>query len=260
MKKIFFLFLLSDFILTANAEIETKEVEYSADGVTMKGYLAYDSSFEGERPGILIVHEWWGHNDYARKRAEMLAKLGYTALAVDMYGGGKTADHPKDAGAFAGEVMSNIDVAKNRFMAAYNFLAKQESVNPDKIGAIGYCFGGGVVLHMARMGVDLKGVVSFHGSIATKYPAKEGEVKAKILVFNGADDSFVTQEQINAFKEEMENAGADYEFVNLENAKHSFTNPEADEFAEKFGMNIGYDKAADEKSWEGMKEFFKRIF
>ncbi len=260
MKKLYLLSFIIIFTVTLNAELVNKEVNYSAGNVVMKGYLVYDDSFEGERPGILVVHEWWGHNDYARKRANMLAELGYTALAVDMYGDGKTADHPKDAGQFASEVMSNIDNAKKRFRAAYDLLSENETVNKEEIGAIGYCFGGGVVLQMARFGFDLKGVVSFHGSIATKSPAGKGDVKSKILVCNGAEDSFVTEDQIKKFKKEMDNAGVDYKFVNLENAKHSFTNPEADKFAEEFGMNIAYNKAADEKSWKLMKSFFNEVF
>ncbi|MFQ5584701.1 MAG: dienelactone hydrolase family protein, partial [Calditrichia bacterium] len=213
-----------------------------------------------KRPGILIVHEWWGHNEYARKRARMLAGLGYTAFALDMYGKGKQANHPDNAGKFATEVMQNMDMAKARFMAALDVLKSQDTTDPDKIAAIGYCFGGGVVLQMARMGVDLKGVVSFHGSIVTDTPAQPGAVKAKILVCNGADDPFIKPEQINAFKKEMANAGVDYTFISYPGAKHSFTNPDADKFAKEFGLPLAYNKMADEQSWAAMQEFFKKIF
>ena len=240
--------------------IQGKAVEYSDNETLMKGYLAYDASQEGKRPGILVVHEWWGINDYAHKRARMLAELGYTALAVDMYGEGKQATHPEDASKFAGEVMQHMDVAKARFQAALNLLKSQETVDTTKIGAIGYCFGGGVVLQMARLGTDLDGVVSFHGSIATNNPAQPGLVKAKILVCNGGDDSFTTPEQIAAFKKEMDDAGVDYQFITYSGAKHSFTNPQADTLGAKFNMPIAYNKSADENSWNDMKQFFKEVF
>lgn len=240
--------------------VKGEEVDYSANSVILKGYLAYDADIEGERPGILVVHEWWGHNEYARKRADMLAELGYTALAVDMYGEGKQAEHPDDAAKFSSQVMQNLDTAKDRFMAAMKLLKGHKTVDPKKVAAIGYCFGGGVVLQMARMGVDLDGVVSFHGSLGTEHPAQPGDIKASILVCHGAEDQFTTPEQVEAFKQEMENAGADYTFITYEGAKHSFTNPEADNFAEKFNLPLGYNKAADEKSWADMQEFLNRIF
>src|SRR5512143_934897 len=166
----------------AHAKVTGKDVEYTAGGVTLKGYLAYDTAKKGKSPGVLVVHEWWGLNDYARERARMLARLGYTALAVDMYGEGKTATHPDDAGKFSSELMQNFDTAKARFLAAEDFLKMQPTVDPGRIAAIGYCFGGGVVLNMARQGADLKGVASFHGSLAAVKPAQPGVAKAKILV------------------------------------------------------------------------------
>ncbi len=223
---------LSD-LAAAKPTIEGKTVTYSADGVAMKGYLAYDKSITGKRPGVLVVHEWWGLNDYARKRARMLAAMGYTALAVDMYGGGKQAMHPDDAGKFSSELMKNFDTAKARFMAALDFLKKQKTVDPERIAAIGYCFGGGIVLNMARQGVDLKGVASFHGGLAAVTPAKPGMIKARILVLHGADDKFTTPEQVEAFKQEMKTAGADYQFISYPGAMHSFTNPEADRVREE---------------------------
>jgi len=154
----------------AASKIEGKAVDYTSGGVTMKGYIAYDAKIKGKRPAVLVVHEWWGHNEYARKRARMLADMGYTALAVDMYGAGKQATHPDDAGKFSSETMKNFDTAKARFEAAIDLLKKQPSVDPGRIAAIGYCFGGGVVLNMARQGVDLIAVVSFHGSLAAVKP------------------------------------------------------------------------------------------
>ncbi|MBI5664771.1 MAG: dienelactone hydrolase family protein [Nitrospirae bacterium] len=247
-------------ILSSCKEIKGGPVEYTSGNVALKGYLAYDNSIKGKRPGILVVHEWWGHNDYARKRAMMLAGLGYTALAVDMYGDGKQAEHPDDAGKFAKEISSNMDVKISRFMAAMDFLIKQESVDPARIAAIGYCFGGGVVLDMARSGMDLRGVVSFHGGLTTNNPARPGAVKAKILVCHGEADTFITAEQIAAFKKEMSDAGADMQFITYKDAKHSFTNPEADSYAQKFKIPVGYNSAADKKSWEDMKKFLKDIF
>ena len=174
-----------------NKNIHTEEVEYAAGGVTLKGYLAYDTSIKGKRPGVLVVHEWWGHNEYARKRARMLAKLGYTALAVDMYGSGKTADHPDDATRFMNEVLENMERGEARFNAALGILKRHSATDPERIAAIGYCFGGGVVLHMARSGADLRGVASFHGSLGSSHTPEPGSVKAKVLVMHGADDRLI---------------------------------------------------------------------
>jgi dienelactone hydrolase len=243
----------------AQAKVVGKTVEYKTDGVVLKGYLAYDSSIKGKQPGVLVVHEWWGLNDYARKRARMLAELGYTALAVDMYGEGKQATHPDDAGKFAAEVMKNFDTGKARFLAAEDFLKKQPTVDPGRIAAIGYCFGGGVALNMARQGADLKGVVSFHGSLAAVKPAEPGAVKAKILVLHGGDDKFTTPEQIEAFKQEMTSAGADYRFIVYPGAMHSFTNPEATALGKKFNLPLAYNEKADKESWQEMKKFLGDI-
>ena len=193
-------------------------------------------------------------------RARMLAELGYTALAIDMYGEGKRAEHPKDAMKFAGETMANLEDAEARFAAARKFLEGHAITNPDKIAAIGYCFGGGIVLHAARIGEDLAGVVSFHGSLDSKKPAAKGGVKAPMLVINGAADPFVSPEQIEAFKAEMKQAGADMQFVSLEGAKHAFTNPGATELGKKFELPLEYNQGADEKSWDAMKAFLERVF
>ena len=253
------LFMLSG-LVPAYADIHGEPVEYTSDKVTLKGYLAYDDSMKGKRPGVLVVHEWWGHNEYARKRASMLAELGYTALAVDMYGHGRQAAHPDDARKFAREVMGKMEVAQARFTAAMALLKQHETTDPEHIAAIGYCFGGGVVLQMARLGVDLDGVVSFHGSLSTTQPAQPGAVKAKILVCHGAADRFISQEQIDQFKAEMKKAKADFQFISYPGAKHSFTNPDADTYAKKFGLGVGYHGEADRKSWADMQNFFKTIF
>jgi dienelactone hydrolase len=243
----------------AAPDIKGEAVDYKAGGMTMKGYLAYDENIKGKRPGVLVVHEWWGQNEYVRKRARMLAELGYTALALDMYGEGKTATHPDDAGKFSSETMKNFPVAKKRFEAAMNFLKKQKTVDPERIAAIGYCFGGGVVLNMARQGEDLKAVASFHGSLAAVKPAEAGKVKAKIRVYNGEDDKFTPKEVIEAFMKEMHEAKVDFQFTNYPGAMHSFTNPEADELGKKFGLPLAYNADADKRSWDDMTSFFAEV-
>lgn len=243
----------------ATAKVVGTPVEYSAQGVTLKGYYAYDDAHPGKRPGVLVVHEWWGHNEYTRRRARMLAELGYAALAVDMYGDGKQAMHPDDAGKFAAETMNNFDAARARFQAAQDFLDRQPQVDGKRVAAIGYCFGGGVVLNMARQGADLKGVAVFHGSLAAVKPAQPGSVKARILVFNGADDKFVSPEAIAAFKKEMTEAKADFRFESLPGAIHGFSNPDATELGKKFNMPLRYDAAADKKSWAEMQVFLKDV-
>jgi dienelactone hydrolase len=243
----------------AHADIITKEVDYQVNGVTMKGFLAYDDTVTGARPGVLVVHEWWGMNDYARKRARMLAELGYTAFALDMYGDGKQAHHPDDAGQFSSAIMKNQDLARARFNGALEVLRKEKTVDPRRIAAIGYCFGGAVVLQMARYGTDLKAVVSFHGNLAPVSPAKPGAVKAKILVLTGAADSFVPPEQVEQFKKEMDAAKADYRVIAYPGAKHSFTNPEADEFGKQFNLPLAYNEEADHASWKEMQEFFRTV-
>ncbi len=244
----------------AEPRIVGKAVEYSAQGVVMKGYLAYDARIKGKRPGVLVVPEWWGLNDYARRRTRMLAELGYTALAVDMYGDGKVATTPDEAGKLSSYLMKNLDVAKARFLAAMDFLKQQPSVDSNRIAAIGYCFGGGVVLNMAMQGADLKGVVSFHGDLAGVKPPQPGSVKAKILVLHGGADKIVTPEQVEAFKQEMKAAGVNFRFISYPGAMHSFTNPEATELGKKFNLPIAYNAQADKKSWEEMKEFLKKVF
>ena len=241
------------------SEIQTREVSYEADGALLTGYIAWDDALEGKRPGVLVVHEWWGHNDYARRRARDLAELGYVGFALDMYGDGKLAEHPDDAGAFAQAVSSNFDGMKARFMAAQQQLLGDEHVDAGRVAAIGYCFGGGVVLNMARAGASLSGVVSFHGSLGPIGEPAES-VPVPMLVLNGAADPFVSAEAITAFKQEMDAAGADYSFVNYPDVVHSFTNPGATAVGEKFDLPLVYDADADAESWEAMQRFFDRVF
>ena len=251
--------LLFAAVVSAAPKIKGETVDYKAGGMTMKGYLAYDENIKGKRPGVLVVHEWWGLNEYSRKRARMLAELGYTALAVDMYGEGKTATHPDDAIKFSSETMKNFPVAKERFEAAMKFLKKQRTVDPARIAAIGFCFGGGVVLNMARQGEDLKAVASFHGSLAAVKPAQAGKVKAKIRVYNGEADKFTSQQTIDAFMQEMRDANVDFQFINYPGAVHAFTNPEADELGKKFNLPLAYNAEADKRSWEDMTNFFADV-
>jgi dienelactone hydrolase len=256
-------FLLAGLLLAAVpalAAVVGKPVVYKANGLSMKGYVAYDNAIKGKRPGVLIVHEWWGLNDYARKRADMLAKEGYIALAVDMYGNGKTADHPKDAGTFATAVNKDPAAALARFEAAMTTLENQPWTDRKNIAAIGYCFGGGQVLNMARAGLPLKAVVSFHGSLGTDHPAKPGQIKAKIRVFTGAADPMAPSDVVTAFEKEMQDAQADYKLVSYPGAMHSFTNPDADKFGKQFDMPLKYDAGADHDSWTQTLAFFKEIF
>jgi len=244
------------------AEIMTQEITYSVDDTEMIGFLAWDDAIEGRRPGVLVVHEWWGQNDYPRRRAQMLAELGYTALALDMYGDGRSAEHPDGAGEFMQESLSNLPQARDRFNAALELLKAQATVDPGNIAAIGYCYGGGVVLHMARYGADLQAVASFHGSLGLGI-APEGEggdVTARIAVYNGEDDKFVSADQIAGLAAELEAAGADFQIINFPGAVHGFTNPEADQKAEKYGMPLAYNALADEASWDHMQLVLAKAF
>lgn len=244
----------------AGAAVVGEEVNYEVDGVKLTGYLAYDDSVSGERPGVLVVHEWWGHNDYVRMRANKLAKMGYTALALDMYGDGKSTDHPADANKFMMEVFSNMDAAVKRFVAARNILEAHASTDSGQTAAIGYCFGGNIVLQMARSGMDLKGVASFHGNLSTSKPAQPGAIKSHILVMHGADDPFVPPEQVDGFKAEMAAANADFKFIAYPGAVHAFTNPGADVLGVANNLPLAYNEAADKQSWAELESFLKDVF
>ena len=233
----------------------TKEISYVVDTTTMKGYIAYPQSQEGKKAGILVVHEWWGHNDYARKRADMLADLGYVALAVDMYGDGKQAAHPQDAQKFAMSVMGNFETAKARFSKALETLKADPRVDPDKIGAIGYCFGGSVVLAMVNSGLDLQAAGAFHAGLQLPVQPQNNQIKTKVLVCNGGADPLVTKDDIANFKKSMEDAGIDYKFITYDGAQHAFTNPGATELGKKFNLPLSYNEKADQKSWEELKKF-----
>ncbi|MDH5512518.1 MAG: dienelactone hydrolase family protein [Gammaproteobacteria bacterium] len=245
---------------SAQAAIKGEPVEYRSNGTVHKGYMVYDDAVTAKRPGVLVVHEWWGHDQHARNSARKLAEAGYVALALDMYGDGKQAHHPEDAGKFSGEVRKNLPLMKSRFEAGMKLLQKQSRVDAGRVAAIGYCFGGSVVLEMARAGENLRGVASFHGSLRTENPAKTGMVRAKVLVMNGAEDPFVPEEQITAFRKEMEGAKVDYKFVNYPGAKHSFTNPNADANGAKFKLPLAYNAGVDQESWAELQSFLKSVF
>ncbi|NNJ24804.1 dienelactone hydrolase family protein [Alienimonas chondri] len=240
----------------ANAEVQTESVEYQHDGVTYRGYVAYDDAIEGRRPGVLVVHEWWGLNDYAKQRAEMLAEMGYVGFALDMYGEGKTAGHPEEAAKFAGMVRDNVDDWRARALAGLDQLKKRPETDPENVAAIGYCFGGATVLQMAYAGAPVKGVVSFHGALPAASAEEAEQVKAGIMICHGAADGFVPPEQVKGCLEPLEKAGADYVFTAYAGAKHGFTNPGADDR----GMDgLKYDPKADARSWAAMTAMFDVI-
>jgi dienelactone hydrolase len=243
------------FASSALAAVVGRDVDYPAGDTQMKGYLAYDDTVKGKRAGVLVVPEWWGVNDYARKRARMLAAEGYVALVVDMYGNGQTADNPKDAGALAGSVNSHPQLALGRFQAAEKFLGQQPNVKAGEIAALGYSFGGGVVLNMARAGEPLKAAVSYYGILATDASVKPGAINTKIRVFHGEADPIAPPEQVEAFKTEMDKAKADYMLVAYPRVGHAFSNREADSYAAQFGLPLKYDHAADTDSWTRTLEF-----
>jgi dienelactone hydrolase len=244
---------------TKGPQIKEDNVSYRADTVSMNGYIAYDANREGKRPAILVIHEWWGLTDYTKRRARELADLGYIAMAVDLYGNGKTADNPKDAGNLAEPFYKNPGMMKTRFDAALQKLKTYPQVDSSNIAVMGYCFGGAQALNLARLGEDLKGAVSFHGNLIG-VPLDKSKLKADILVCHGAADPFVPKEEVDKFKKQMDAAGVKYTFKAYEGAVHAFTNPDATALGEKFKIPIKYDAAADSASWQDMKDFFSHIF
>lgn len=242
----------------AEARVRSKQIVYEHAGQKLTGYLAWDDSHgDARRPGILIVHEWWGLNDYAKRRADQLAaEEGYVAFAADMYGS-KVTDHPAEAGGWAKEVSSNVEAWRARAMAGLDVLKKQASVDPKRIAAIGYCFGGGTVVQLAYAGADLAGVVSFHGSLPLPGPGDAARTKAAILVCHGDADGFVGADQAHAFQKAMADGGFDWMFVSYGGAKHGFTNADAG----KYGLDgLRYDAKADRRSWAQMRQFFLDVF
>jgi dienelactone hydrolase len=244
---------------TKTPKIKEEAVSYKIDTLNMKSYVYYDENIEGKRPAVLVVHEWWGLNDYIKRRARMLAEMGYIAMAVDMYGNGRMGNDPGTAQALATPFYMHPDMAKKHFDAALEELKKNPNVDQSKIAGIGYCFGGGVLLNLARMGEPLNGVVSFHGTLIGTPPDKN-LTKAEILVCHGEADSFVPKADVDKFKKQMDSIGKSYTFKSYPGATHAFTNPDATETGKKFKMPIEYNAAADTASWNDMKDFFGRIF
>jgi dienelactone hydrolase len=238
----------------SNAAVVTKVVEYEFDGVKLKGFLAHDDAVKEKRPGVLVVHEWWGLDDYAKGRCKQLAELGYVAFAADMYGEGKSVNHPDDARKMATMVRENVKVWRGRAEAALKQLKAQPNVDGEKVAAIGYCFGGSTCLQLAYAGADLKAVATFHAALPKPSEAEAKAIKPKLLICHGEADFFIPAEAVKDFKAALDKAGAKYEFVGYKGVFHSFTVPGADKHNIK-GMK--YDKAADEDSWKRMRALFK---
>ena len=242
----------------AGAAIKTQEIEYDHGGTKLLGYLAYDDAVQGKRPGVVVVHEWMGHNDYVRRRAEQLAGLGYVAFALDMYGKGVRAKDPQEAGQMAGRFKNDRKLMRERARAGLDVLKKQPMVDTGRLAAMGYCFGGQVSLELARSGADLAGVVSFHGALDTPTPQDAKNIKGKVLACHGASDPFVPPEHVAAFMKEMEDAKVDYQFDSYgPGVVHGFTNPDNKNPVMK---GVGYDEKADRRSWQAMQDFFNEVF
>jgi dienelactone hydrolase len=245
--------------VTATPVLAEQNVTYAAGGVTMDGYVVYDSTKHGVRPAIIVIPEWWGLNDYPKMRARKLAELGYIAMAIDLYGDGKVADNPTKAQEYANPFYQDPQMAKTRFDAAMAKLKSYPEADTSNLAAIGYCFGGAQALNVAKLGEDLKGIVSFHGNLIGT-PVKKGLLKAKLLICHGADDKFVQSSEVDIFKKQMDSIGADYTVINYPGATHAFTNPASTETGKKFNLPIAYNGAADTASWNAMKDFFGKIF
>ena len=239
---------------TLQAEVKTEVIEYKVGNQTYQGYLAYDDANK-KAPGVLVFHEWWGLNEYAKQRTEMLAKLGYVAFAADMYGDGKVATHPQNAGAMASEVRANLADWQKRATAALEVLKKRPQVDPQNVAAIGYCFGGSTALQLAYTGADLKSVATFHAALPTPSEEQAAAIQAEVLVCHGADDKFISAESIQAFKERLKKADVKLNFVSFPGAVHSFTVKDA---GKHNNPGMQYQKEADAKSWELMKELLGR--
>jgi dienelactone hydrolase len=239
--------------------IKEEIVSYTSGGVTYKGFIAYDENIKGKRPAILVVPEWWGLNDYPRMRARKLAELGYIAMAADVFGDGKIAANPTEAQEFTTPFYKDPTLVKSRLDAALRKLKEYPQTDPNNVAAIGYCFGGYVVLNYAKLGADLKGVVSFHGGMGG-VPADKKLLKAKVLVCQGGSDKFVSQKDVNKFKHQLDSIGAGITVKIYANATHAFTNPDATATGKKFNMPIEYNPEADKNSWDDMKMFFGKIF
>ncbi|MBE9176978.1 dienelactone hydrolase family protein [Oculatella sp. LEGE 06141] len=241
----------------ALAAIRTEVVEYRDGDVVLEGYLAYDDAIEGERPGVMVVHEWMGLDDYAKQRTEQLAELGYVAFAADIYGQGIRPSNREEAAAQAGMYRADRQLLRDRATAGLQVLQSHALSDDNQIAAIGYCFGGGTVLELARSGADIAGVVSFHGNLDTPDPGDAQNILGQVLVLHGAVDPLVPAEQVSAFQAEMTQAEVDWQLVSYGGAVHGFTNPGA---GNDPTSGVAYHPDADRRSWEDMKQFFAEIF
>ncbi len=239
--------------------LTSKQIEYQVGATSHSGYLAWDQDITTQRPGIIVIHEWWGLNDYIKHRADMLAEQGFCALAIDMYGGGLTADNPETAGNLMNGVLEDMQTGTTRLQTAVQTIKDQPQVDSSRVAAIGYCFGGAMALHLARIGEPLRAVVSFHGALGSFHQAAAGEVKARILVCHGGDDAMVSNDDVAAFKNEMDDAKADYEVIVYPGAQHGFSSPEADQNGAKYGIPVGYNADADSGSWDAMLKLFGEV-
>ncbi len=240
--------------------IENRNLSYACGADQLEGYLACNADADGPLPGIVVIHEWWGLNDYIRERANQLAEAGYCALAIDMFGGGKTAATPDEAGAAMNAVLGDMETGTARLKAGYDALLAESRVDASRTAAMGYCFGGAMALHMARIGLPLRAAVSFHGALGSFHKPAPGEVKARILVCHGGADAMVSMDDVAAFREEMDAAGADYEIIVHDGAMHGFTSREADENGRKYGIPVGYNADADRDSWAAMSRLYDAVF
>ncbi len=244
---------------TANAKtgLRTEMVEYKHGDEAMEGYLAFEGADKGKRPGVIVVHAWMGLDAYARKRTEQLAKLGYVAFAIDMYGKGVKARDVEDAARLAGIYRADRGLMRGRANAGLDVLKKQSITDAKRTAAMGYCFGGGVALELARSGADIVGVVSFHGNLDTPDPGNARDIKGKVLALHGADDPYVPSQQVVAFQDEMRKADVDWQMVIYGGAVHAFTDPGSGNDPSR---GAAYNEKADRRSWEAMKAFFAEIF
>jgi dienelactone hydrolase len=242
---------------SVSAAVQTKKISYKVGDLQCQGFLAWDDAVKGPRPGVLVLHEWWGLNDYTRGRAEQLAKLGYVAFAADMYGAGKVTEHPKEAGEMASKVRANVEDWRKRAETGLDVLKEQPQCDKTKLAAIGYCFGGSTALQLAYTGADLKAVVTFHAALPAPKPEEAKSIKPTLLICHGADDKFIPDEAIKAFRDALDKADVKYEFVSYPGAVHSFTVPSADKH-NIAGMK--YNKAADEDSWKRMTALLAEKF
>lgn len=240
----------------ADADVRTKDIRYQDGDVVLTGVLAWDDSVSGERPGVLVVHEWWGLNDHARANAKRLAEAGYVAFAVDMYGDNKVTNHPSDAKAWMTQVTSDMGLWKRRFQMGLDVLSGQPQVAAGDVAAAGYCFGGTTVMQMAYAGADLKAVISFHGSLP---PAPEGvsSIRPRVLIAHGRDDAFIPRERVTAFQDSLDRIGADWEMTIYSGTRHGFTNPDAGQYGID---NLAYNEVADRRSWAAMLKLLSEVF